>query len=144
MPLLARDRRDKAVAAARDVADIARSRAAITECLAQRGYMDPQGPLVDDRIRPSAGDQLILVNGLAGAFNQRNKDVQSSAAETQLFPILEQHALRGDQAERSKDEAFFIHRKSSYGAFRFIPPAKILAMRDGKTQASGRDPHGPK
>jgi len=34
--------------------------------------MDPQRTLVDDRIGPGARDQLILPDGLAGAFNKRD------------------------------------------------------------------------
>jgi hypothetical protein len=33
--------------------------------------MDPQGALVDDRGGPGAGDELILVNCIAGALNER-------------------------------------------------------------------------
>src|SRR6266404_6156816 len=72
--------------------------------------MGPQGPLVDRCVRPGASDQLILADGLAGALNERDENVQSSAAEAQRFPVLEQNALGGDQAERSEGEGSFIHR----------------------------------
>jgi hypothetical protein len=42
---------------------------------------DPQRAFVDDRVGPSAGDQLILVNCIAGALNERDEDIQGPAAE---------------------------------------------------------------
>ena len=73
--------------------------------------MDPERTFVHNRIGPSAGDQLVLVDRLAGALNKRDEDVQSPAAEVQRLPVLEQHALRGDQLERSEGESFLIHRE---------------------------------
>ena len=80
LPLFARHRRDKAVAPAWDVGDVALARLAVTERLAQRGDMNPQAPLVDDRVWPGARDQQILVNCLAGALNKRDENIQGSAA----------------------------------------------------------------
>ena len=71
LPLLAPDRRDKVVAAARDVGDEAVATPSVAERLAHRSDMDPQGSLVDDRVGPGAGDELILVNCIAGALNER-------------------------------------------------------------------------
>jgi hypothetical protein len=43
----------------------------VAERLAQRGDLKPQIALVD-KVRPYAGDELILVNGVARAFNERD------------------------------------------------------------------------
>jgi hypothetical protein len=94
--LLAPDGRDKAIAAASDIGDEAVAAPAVAQRLAQRGNMDPQRAFVDDGVGPSAGDQLILVNCVAGALNERDKDVQGAAAEAQRFHVLEQLALSGD------------------------------------------------
>jgi hypothetical protein len=59
--------------------------------------MNPQSRFVDDRIGPGAGDDLGLADRFAGAFDQRNEDIQRAAAEAQRLPVLEQQALRGDQ-----------------------------------------------
>jgi hypothetical protein len=109
--LLALDRRDEAVAAARDVGDEAVAAPAVAQRLAQRGDMHPQRPVVDDGIGPSARDQLIPSDDLASAFDKRNEDVEGPAAEAQRSPVLKQLALSGDQAERSEDEGLFIHRE---------------------------------
>src|SRR3984893_14132455 len=94
--------------------------------------MDPQSPLVHDGVGPGAGDQLILSDRLAGAFNKRYKDVQGPAAEAQRFPVLEQHALSRYQAERPEGEGFFIHRRSVLKNFRFIHSAENFGKRDSK------------
>jgi hypothetical protein len=60
---------------------VALARLAIPERLAQRRDVNPQRSLVNDRIGPGARDQLILADGLAGAFDKRNEDVQGPAAE---------------------------------------------------------------
>jgi len=103
--------RDEAVAAARDVGDEAIAAPAIAQRLAQRGDMDPQRPVVDDGIGPSAGDQLIPSDGLASAFDKCDEDIEGPCAEAQRLPVFEQLALRRDQAERSEGEGFFIHRE---------------------------------
>src|SRR5205807_389243 len=81
MPTLARHRCHKGVTPARIVGDVALSRTAVPKRLAQRGDMNPKRTLVDNRIGPGAGDQLILAYRLAGAFDKRDEDVQGSAAE---------------------------------------------------------------
>jgi hypothetical protein len=60
---------------------VALARLAVPERLAQRRDVNPQRSLVNDRIGPGARDQLILADGLAGAFDKRNEDVQGPAAE---------------------------------------------------------------
>jgi hypothetical protein len=61
--------------------DIALSHTAVAQRLAQRGDMHPQRVLRNDRLRPGAGDELVVADRLAGAFNERDEDVQSPAAE---------------------------------------------------------------
>ena len=113
-------RRDEAVAPARDIGDVPLSRAAIAKRLAQGGDVDPQSVLLDDRVRPGASDELVLADRLAGAFNQRDENVQRPAAEAQRLSVLEQHALGGNEAKRAEGEGFFIHRGRPQGDFHFI------------------------
>ena len=82
--------------------------------------MDPQRPVVDDRVGPGTGDQLLVGDRLAGAFDKREENVQGSAAEAQRLPVVEQHPLRGDQPERSEDEGFIIHGGTVLPARGFI------------------------
>ena len=101
---------DKGVTAAGIVGYVAPACAAIAERFAQRRDVHPQCPFFDDGIGPGAGDELVSGDGLAGAFDQRDQDVERAAAEPQRLPVIEQRALRRDQPERSEDEGFFIHR----------------------------------
>jgi hypothetical protein len=43
--------------------------------------MNPQSSLVDNRIRPGAGDQLIFVDRLAGSLNERDQYIYRPAVE---------------------------------------------------------------
>ena len=106
---LARHRRDKSVASAREVGDVALAGTAIPERFAQRRNMDSQGGLFDDRVGPSPGDQFLFRDRLAGALEERSQNIERAAAEAHRFPVLGQHALRGDQPERSEGEDFSIH-----------------------------------
>jgi len=50
---------------------------------------------------------------LTGAFDERDQNIESAAAEAQRLPVIEQHPLRGDQLERPEDEALVIHGGAS-------------------------------
>ena len=69
--MLTRHRCDKGVTPTRIVGDEPPARAAVAKRFAQRRDMDPERTVVDDRIGPRAGDEPILVDRLAGAFDQR-------------------------------------------------------------------------
>jgi hypothetical protein len=64
----------------------------------------------NDRARPSPRHQPFFRDRLAGALGQRSQNIKRAAPEAQEFPVLGQHALRGDQPERPEGEDFFIHR----------------------------------
>src|SRR5262249_48045453 len=100
-----------AVAAPRYVGDVALAVAAVAERLAQCRDMDPQGALLDDRVGPGARDQFVLADRLAGAFGQRDQDVQRPAAERQWLFAVEQQPLLREQPERSEDEGRATHRE---------------------------------
>ena len=106
--MLTRHRCDKGVTPARIIGDEPPARAAVAKRFAQRRDMDPERTVVDDRIGPRAGNESILVDRLAGAFDQRGEDVQGPAAEPERFLIIEQQSLRGDQPERPEDEGLLI------------------------------------
>ena len=72
--------------------------------------MGPERGLIDEGVGPRPRDQLLFRDRLAGALGQRNQDLERAAAEAQRFPVLGEHALSGDQPERSEGEDFFIHR----------------------------------
>src|ERR1700755_2067032 len=54
------DRGDECVAPSLDVCDVAISKLAVTKCLADRGHVDAEAPLLDGHVRPDVVDQLSL------------------------------------------------------------------------------------
>jgi len=137
--MLARHRCNKAVTPAGVVGDVAPASAAIAKRLAQRRDMDPERTVVDDRIGPGAGDQLVLVDRLAGAFDERNQNIQRAAAEAQWFPVIEQYSLRRDQPERSEGEGLFIHRENRPWERLLIQNTRPLATRSGSIGSRSRN-----
>ena len=115
--MLTGHRCDKGVTPAGVVGDVASARAAVAKRLAQRRDMDPERTFVDDRIGPCAGDEPILVDRLAGAFDERDQNIESAAAEAQRLPVIKQRPLSRNQLERSEGEGLFIHRENRPGNF---------------------------
>src|SRR5437868_4520902 len=91
--------------------------------------MNPQRALVDNCIGPGASYEFFLADRLAGAFDQRDQDIQRAAAETQRLPVVEQHPLR-DKAERSEGEGFFIHREIALKGFPIHTDGGNFSQRD--------------
>jgi hypothetical protein len=94
--------------------------------------VNPQRPLIDDRVGPGACDQQIFTDCLAGAFDKHDQDVQSPTAEAQRLLVFEQHPLRRDQPKRSKDEGFFIHRGHPKGGLPLNTDREDVSQRDSR------------
>ena len=118
--MLARHGRDKSVAPAGVVGDVAPARSAIPKRLAQRSDMDPQGAVIDNRIGPGVGDQLFFGDRFAGVLDQCDQNVERAITEAQRLPVVVQHSVRRDQPERSEDEGFVIHGGAVLSARGFI------------------------
>jgi hypothetical protein len=112
--MLARHRCDKGVTPAGVVGDPAPARAAVAKRLAQRRDMNPERTVVDDRIGPRAGDELIPVYRLAGAFDERDQDIESAAAEPQRFPPSSSIRCAGSSRNDPKAKVS-IHRENRSG-----------------------------
>ena len=107
---LARHRRNKAIAAARDSGNVSRSFSVVSEDLAQCCDMYPQSGLIHERIGPRASDQPILRDGLASTLNKRDENVKGPATEAERLPIFaQQHPLRRGNQDRSEAKGFFLH-----------------------------------
>ncbi len=98
------DRRYEGVAPAGHIHDVAAAKLAVTQRPAQPGDVDPKVALLDERIRPHAGDQVILADDLPGSTDQGNEDVQGASADRDLLFALEQELLRRQQTEWAKYE----------------------------------------
>ena len=131
MRMLAHHRCDKGVAAAGVVGDIASARSAIPKRVPQRRDMDAQGAVIDDRIRPGAGDQLFLGDHFAGVLDQCDQNIERTTAEAQRLPVVKQHSLRRDQPERSEDKGLVIHGGTVLPTRGFIQRPLNFAKIDG-------------
>jgi hypothetical protein len=103
--------------------------------------LDPEGGLFDDRTGPRTGDQLFFCDRLAGALDERNQNVERSAADARRVPVLEKRALRRDQPERSEGEDLFIHRGSVLSgvhnwqrSWRIFASSPVAARRPAATR----------
>ena len=89
----ARHRRQETVAAPCDRGDIAPAFAPVAQHLAQRRQVYAQGGVVDHRLWPDDGQQLVLVDDLAGALEQRQQQVHRAAAQAQGPLAFQQPSL---------------------------------------------------
>src|SRR6266852_1433193 len=61
---------DERVAPSLYVCDVAVAELAVTKCLADRGHVDPEAPLIDRYVRPDVIDQFLLCDHLTWAVGK--------------------------------------------------------------------------
>src|SRR5258706_15098920 len=88
-----RNRRDETVAAARHVRHIACARSPLSKRLAQRRDMKAKAALIDHKVGPDFCDQLLLANHFGRAFDESDKNVESSAAKPNPNAVFFQESL---------------------------------------------------
>jgi hypothetical protein len=76
-----RKRRYEAIASTRKGRHVSGARRTITERLAKRGDLKPEGSFIDSAIWPYPFEQFALADNLTGAFHQNNENVERSSAE---------------------------------------------------------------
>ena len=103
-----RDRRDEAVAAAGNVRDVAIARLAIAQGAAERGNVDPEIAVLDERIGPDATHQLLIAQQLTSALNERCQDLAGAAAEVNGRVAIEKQLSRWKESEGP--EGYLAHR----------------------------------
>src|SRR5260370_33205280 len=86
---------------------------AVAEGAAQGAHLNLQVRLFDERLRPGSGDQLLLADHLAGAFDQSSQNVKGAAAEPHRLVALEQEPPRRQEPVRAKRARLFIHEGRS-------------------------------
>ena len=64
--------------------------------------MNAQGTFFDHRVRPGPTDQLVLKDGLTGALNQCDQDIERPTAEPQRLSVFKDQPLRRTQPKRSQ------------------------------------------
>src|SRR5262245_7336295 len=93
------DRSDEAVAAAGNVRDVAVARLAIAQGATERGDMDPEIAVFDERVGPDPTHQLLIAQELTGALNERRQDLAGATAEVNGFVAIEKQLSRWNEPE---------------------------------------------
>jgi hypothetical protein len=60
--------------------------------------------LVDCRVRPRNGDQLVLAHELTGARHKSDQDMESATPDSHRLVIFQQQALSRKEAEGAKQQ----------------------------------------
>jgi hypothetical protein len=79
----------------------------VAEGTTQSADLDLQIGFFHERCWPGSGDQLLLADHLAGAFDQSGQDVEVAAAEPRWLVALEQETLCCKEPERAEREGVF-------------------------------------
>jgi hypothetical protein len=81
---------------------------AVAEGAAQSAHLDLEIRFFDVRFRPGSGDQLLLADHFAGAFDQSGQNVEGAAAEPHRLVALDQEPLRCKEPVRAKRDRVFV------------------------------------
>jgi len=75
----------------------------------QGAHLDLQIRFLDERLRPSSGQQLVLANHLTGAFDKSGQNIEGATAEPYRLVALKQDPLCRKEPERAKRDRVTIH-----------------------------------
>jgi hypothetical protein len=89
------DRVDKDVASPRNIDNESIAISSVVQRPTQRRHMDCKICRLDENIRPNASHQFFLGDKLTWAFNQNNKDFQSTTSEGNRLVALQQEKSGG-------------------------------------------------
>ena len=129
------DRCDKAVAAPRNVGDVALAALAIAERAPQSGNVDLEIALFHEDVGPDAVEQLLLAQNLAGPFEQSDEDITCPTAEMNRLVAVQQELLRGKQPEAvERNLVRLVGLVSSHALLRRLASPETL----GRDHASSR------
>jgi hypothetical protein len=86
---------------------------AVAKGTTQSADLDFQIRFVHERGWPGSGDQLLLADHLAGAFDQSGQDVEGAAAKPHWLVALEQEPLRCEEPVWAKRDRAYVHGAAS-------------------------------
>jgi hypothetical protein len=66
---------------------------------AERGDVDAQIPVFDERIRPDPADKFVLADDIAGSLDQDNQQFKRTASDADLIVAAQQQTLGRQQPE---------------------------------------------
>src|SRR5580698_11328919 len=92
----------KAVATARDVGNVADSGVRLIESFAKAGDMSTDTTLVDDQPPPGATVEVMLANNFRRLLEQRDQDVEGTAANLHRNAVLFEQSFGHTEAKGTK------------------------------------------
>src|SRR5216683_3655692 len=93
---------DERVAPSLYVCDVAVAELAVTKCLADRGHVDPEAPLLYGYVRPDVIDELLLRDDLTRAVGKIDQNIQRPTAEGKHLTVAPEHPLANRKVERTE------------------------------------------
>ena len=138
--LLASHRGDEIVAPSWNGDDVAMAALAVAEGAAQRAHLDLEVRVFDEGFRPGSGDQFLLADHLAGAFDQSGQDVEGAAAEPHRLVALEQQPLRCKEPERPERDRLSVHGYG-VGTIHLFTRFNLTSEPAGTKSAAEAPPH---
>jgi len=85
-----RDRSYEAIAPTGNIGDITLSCLSVAEGSAKRRDVNPEISLLNESVRPHAGDQLVLADKFVWTLGQSDQDIQRTASEADRLTILQE------------------------------------------------------
>jgi len=85
-----RDRSYETIAPTGNIGDVTLSCLSVAEGPAKRRDVNPEVSLLDESVRPHAGDQLLLADKFVWTLGQSDQYVQRTASEADQLTILQE------------------------------------------------------
>src|SRR6266849_8985060 len=98
------DGADERVAPPLDVCDVAVAKLAVTKCLADRGHVDSEAPLLHGYVRPDVIDELLLRDDLTWAVGKIGQNIQRPIPEGKHLAVTPEHPFANRKFERTEPQ----------------------------------------
>src|SRR6266852_7614452 len=108
---------DERVAPSLYVCDVAVAELAVTKCLADRGHVDPEAPLLYGYVRPDVIDELLLRDDLTRAVGKIDQNIQRPTAEGKHLTVAPEYPLANRKFKRAEPQL-----PVNYGAMHVCQP----------------------
>src|SRR6266851_7436011 len=95
---------DEQVAPCLDVCDVAVTKLAVTKCLADRGHVDSEAPLLYGYVRPDVIDELLLRDDLTWAGGKIGQNIQRPIPEGKHSTVAPDHPLANRKFKRAEPQ----------------------------------------
>ena len=95
---------DEGVAPSLDVCDVSVAKLAVTECLADRGHVDPEAAFLNGYVRPDTIHQLLLRDDLTWAVGKIAQNIQRPIPERKRSAVAPEQPLANRKFKRAEPQ----------------------------------------